>query len=249
MYLQKYLKYLLPLLFTVVFYSCKQQKLHTDFQAVSIDSTLAESASIEKHLAPYRNKLDKTMHTVLAQSDEEFIKQQPESNLSNLVADLTLETARKKGFSPDMCLLNFGGLRTSLPKGNITVGKIYELMPFENEVVVVTISAQQFDSLIHYIIEVGGQPVSGIKIIVNKDKTYQLFDAQGNPWVKKDTYTIVTTDYLAQGGDHMNFFLQPEAYAEAGIKLRDAIIDYVKEKGKKNEHLKGKLDGRIEFIQ
>jgi 2',3'-cyclic-nucleotide 2'-phosphodiesterase (5'-nucleotidase family) len=248
MNIQKYLKYLLPLLFLAVFYSCNHQKTIVDYQVVTIDSTLQESNEFKNSLKPYRDELNKTMNTVLARSDQEFVKKQPESNLSNLVADLTLETAVKKDFKADMCLLNFGGLRTSLPKGNITVGKIYELMPFENEIVTVTISAQQFDSLIHYIIKVGGQPVSGIKIIINKDKTFKLYDVSGNVWPQKKEYTIVTTDYLAQGGDHMDFFLNPVKYQEVGIKLRDAILNYVKEKGDNNELLKGTVDGRIKFL-
>ena len=174
MSIQKYLKYLLPALFAVFFYSCHHHKITTEYHPAVIDSSLSQNAEIEQELQPYRAKLNETMNTVLAQSDEEFVKKQPESNLSNLVADLTLETAVAKGVDADMCLLNFGGLRTSLPKGDITVGKIYELMPFENEIVAVTISAKQFDSLIHYVIKVGGQPVSGIKIIVKKDKTYKL---------------------------------------------------------------------------
>ncbi len=250
MKMQKYFKYLFALLFSVVyFYSCQNKKISTRYRPIAVDSTIQSSRPVEQLLKPYREELDKSMNTVLVISDEEFVKQQPESNLSNLIADLTFQTAKQKNINPDLCLLNFGGLRTSLPKGEITVGKIFELMPFENEIVAVTISEQQFDSLIHYIIKVGGQPVSGIKIKIDKNNSYSLFDAEGNVWKRKKTYTVITTDYLAQGGDHMTFFLHPLAYKNLNIKLRDAIINFMKSKGDKNEHLKGQLDGRIQFIQ
>ena len=72
------------------------------------------------------------MNEVLVISEEEFPKEKgkPETKLGNLVADLSLEIAKRiYEDSVNFCLLNFGGLRTSLPKGEITKGKIFELMP------------------------------------------------------------------------------------------------------------------------
>lgn len=193
------------------------------------------------------------MNEVLVISADEFPKERgkSETKLGNFVADLSLEVANGlykplDNDSIDFCLLNFGGLRTSLPKGEITRGKIFELMPFENELVVVTISETKIIELIMYLKSVGGQPISGFEItfsdMTNEDDLKQLFSEDG-----LSQFKILTSDYLANGGDKMNFFLNPIKIEPVGIKLRDAIIQHCKEQHKKGNQLVGKLDGRITF--
>lgn len=61
----------------------------------------------------------------------------PEGLLGNFVCDLTFDRARNQAKNtPDFCILNKGGLRTPVLKGPITRGKLFELMPFENEIVI-----------------------------------------------------------------------------------------------------------------
>jgi len=195
------------------------------------------------------------MSKVLVISNEDFPKERgkPETKLGNLVADLSLEIANKlyqpiDGNNIDLCLLNFGGLRSSLPKGEITRGKIFELMPFENELVVVTITEANFIKLLTYIKDVGGQPISGeIKLSFNdnnkeEENLKQLLDKSGT-----SEFKILTSDYLANGGDKMNFFLNPAKIETLGVKLRDAIIEYCISENRKGNKLVGKLDGRISF--
>ena len=192
------------------------------------------------------------MNEVLVISAEEFPKERgkSETKLGNLVADLSLEVANEiykptDNDSIDFCLLNFGGLRTSLPKGEITRGKIFELMPFENELVVVTITKEKYDEVIEYIKKSGGQPISGLSIKTNHDLTevIQYWENDKN----KNTIKILTSDYLANGGDNMKFFLNPIKTEPVGIKLRDAIIQHCKNQHKKGKQLTGKIDGRITF--
>ena len=188
------------------------------------------------------------MNEVLIVSAEEFPKERgiPETKLGNLVADLSLEIANKL-YNPtdnhniDFCLLNNGGLRTSLPKGEITRGKIFELMPFENELVVVTITKPNLVTLIEYLKSVGGQPISGGLTIKSESG---IADVVAD-WSNYRSIKILTSDYLANGGDNMNFFLNPIKIEPIGIKLRDAIIQYCKEQNKQGKQLVGKLDGRI----
>lgn len=189
------------------------------------------------------------MNEVLVVSSEEFPKEKgkPETKLGNLVADLSLEIANKL-YNPtdnhniDFCLLNNGGLRTSLPKGEITKGKIFELMPFDNELVVVTITYEKYDDLLEYLKNIGGQPISGLSIYTSYDLTEFI-----ESWTRNKHAKVLTSDYLANGGDKMNFFLNPIKIEPIGIKLRDAIIQYCKEQNKQGKQLTGKLDGRITF--
>ncbi|MDG1315492.1 MAG: 5'-nucleotidase C-terminal domain-containing protein [Flavobacteriaceae bacterium] len=253
-------KYLL--LFTIVFnlISCKPNTyLKSKDTSIQIDSLTNKNTLAEELIKPYKTKLAAEMNEVLVISGDEFPKERgkPETKLGNLVADLSLEVANKlyqptDGDSIDFCLLNFGGLRTSLPKGEITRGKVFELMPFENELVVVTISKKAFDHLTAYLYRVGGQPISkGLTLVQYIEKNNDVIDAKFLIKEKKyriqKEFKIFSSDYLANGGDKMNFFLNPIKIEPVGIKLRDAIIQYCKEQHKKEKQLTGKIDGRITF--
>ena len=252
-------KYLL--LFTIVFnlISCKPSTyFKSEITSLQIDSTTANNKQVDELIQPYKIKLELEMNEVLVISAEEFPResQKPETKLGNLVADLSLEVANEiynpiDNESIDFCLLNFGGLRSSLSKGEITKGKIFELMPFENELVVVTLNKKQLTRLIKYL-HLNPQPISkGITL-----SSYEIFDGTSfqdglstkeNKYRLNKQFKILTSDYLANGGDNMKFFLNPIKTEPIGIKLRDAIIEYCKNEHKKGKQLTGKIDGRITF--
>ncbi|HRN40663.1 MAG TPA: 5'-nucleotidase C-terminal domain-containing protein [Vicingus sp.] len=229
---------------------CKSSVYHPpSWNYLTVDSSITEHQQAKQLIEPYKNALDSEMNEVLVFSAMEFPKEKnkPETLLGNLVADLSLEIITKKfpETKIDFCLLNNGGLRTSLPKGEITRGKIFELMPFDNELVIVTITENQLINLINYIKKVGGQPISAISFdfsTTENNDVKQLFEENG-----LSSINILTSDYLAQGGDNMNFFLNPVKYETTGIKLRDAIIAYCISEHKKGNKLNSKLDGRIRF--
>lgn len=221
--------------------------------SIAVDSTITTNNKAAQLIKPYKEKLDAEMNEVLVISSEEFPKERgkAQTKLGNLVADLSLEVAQKMyADSIDFCLLNFGGLRTSLPKGEITRGKIFELMPFENELVVVTIDSIAFAKLTHYIFEVGGQPISkGITMVDYLDTHGHAWEyhilINENKYRENNEFKILTSDYLANGGDNMTFFANPIKYEKVGIKLRDAIIQYCKEQHQQGKQLKGVIDNRL----
>jgi 2',3'-cyclic-nucleotide 2'-phosphodiesterase (5'-nucleotidase family) len=185
------------------------------------------------------------MNAVVCYSDTPMpkLKNVTESLLGNFVANLTFEVANEKA---DFCLLNFGGLRTSIPKGPITRGKLFELMPFENSLIIVEISDEKFRELIKYLINVNGQPVSNLTLSVSKSDTICK--------IGKDEYIpngqnikVLTTDYLANGGDHMNFFIDPILKQNLGIKLRDAIISHCSSKNTKGEFIGSTIENKFKF--
>ena len=244
------IKYTFVFIIVVNLIGCKPTSyFKTENSTTPINSAIANQEQVNDLIKPYKTMLDAEMNEVLVISAEEFPKERgkSETKLGNLVADLSLEVAQELydknlGF----CLLNFGGLRTSLPKGEITRGKIFELMPFENELVVVTISDKNFSKLIDYLKESGGQPISSDFMFDfssrDNPNSKALFDKTKDYEIK-----ILTSDYLANGGDNMNFFLNPIKIEPVGIKLRDAIIKYCVSENKKGKQLTSNLDGRITF--
>jgi 2',3'-cyclic-nucleotide 2'-phosphodiesterase (5'-nucleotidase family) len=247
------IKRVLATVFTVFLLACQPAVYEkTKDTSINISETTTAHQQATVLISPFKDSLESEMNEVLVLSAEEFPKEKgkPETKLGNLVADLSLEIASKMyDGNIDFCMLNFGGLRTSLPKGEITRGKIFELMPFENELVVVTISKDSISSLIEYLKKVNGQPISGIKLKFKKIGSSNIDNVYGGDWIEitNENVKILTSDYLANGGDNMTFFLNPINYEKVGIKLRDAIIQYCVEQHAQGKQLSGKIEGRIVY--
>jgi 2',3'-cyclic-nucleotide 2'-phosphodiesterase (5'-nucleotidase family) len=202
--------------------------------------------------APYRDSLNVSMNEVLAVIAQPMMKGTPESLLGNFVADLVFEKAvqicKDQGKPlPDFCLLNTGGLRSSLASGPVMLKHIYELMPFDNEIAIVELTGDSVVSLFNYVGERKGAPVSGLRIeIMNAGWTGAVIN--GIPFDTKKSYRVVTSDYLARGGDNMTFFQTPVSYQSTGVKIRDAIIEDVRKSGLSGQTIQVELDGRIRIL-
>ena len=193
-------------------------------------------------ITPYQNGIESQMNEVLCVSEMEMNKGKPESLLGNFVTDLCLNYA-----DAHVCVMNSGGLRSSLPKGNITRGDIYTLMPFENELVVLELDIESFKGLVEYITKRGGEPFSGMTLKASS-KGYDIEEVSRMEdffdFNKGDKIRVLTSDYLANGGDKMWFFKDKEQI-KVGIKLRDAIIDHCS----KSDTISSKLDNRLIFTE
>lgn len=216
------------------------------------DSTTTSDIRLDSLIAPYKRIIDAEMNEVLIISETAMVKDQPEGLLGNMVADIVLKKTLDKlpiniQEEPVFCVLNNGGLRTSLPEGDISRKKIYELMPFENEIVVLTLSPENAQELMNYIARSGGVPVAGIKMGIQKNEAVNIF-VNGKPFDKNKNYKIVTSDYLAEGGDKMFFFKNPINKEIIGLKIRDVLIEHMKEEHKKGKTLSAKKDERIYLI-
>ncbi len=244
---------ILYILLIVLTTQCRQTYEVTDIKSNNsdVDSILLVNLSSEVIISPYRTQLEEEMNEVLNTSAIVMEKGTPEGVLGNFVADLTYYRIKTDtNFNADFCVLNNGGLRASLPKGDITRGKLYELMPFENEIVIVELNEDNMIELLEYIrtrsVNKGasGVPVSGIRVALKESKIDRVFIGV-KTFQKGRTYHVVTTDYLANGGDQMSFFKNPVSKVHTGIKLRDAIIEHVVMLNNKGIELNAQLDGRI----
>lgn len=233
--------------FLVLFFGCSHRKsfVKTEYNDIDI-SYFDHDQHIDSILSPYKILVRTTMDEVINTAPKAMIKDQPESELGNFVCDLSMETIKKNmpNVSIDICIFNNGGFRAPLPSGDITKGNIYELMPFENELVLLTIAGNKINELAKYIAFSGGQPVAGIKLGI-KDKMPIDFLINNLPADTNRTYQILTSDYLAQGGDKMTFFNNPIEVIKTNLKMRDAILNYVIELKKNNHLVESKLDGRV----
>ena len=214
-----------------------------------VNSNVVDS-SIYKAINPYKKAHDEQMYIVLAKSEDALIKADVESTLGNFFCDAVMfETKKILGKDSTMlnaAVFNKGGLRNSLPKGNITVGNIFELMPFDNEVVLLKLSGEQFKDMLHKICEKGGIPVGGIRMVMKGNKPIDVF-VNGKAFDETKDYWVVTSDYLANGGDSYTFFKNAKERKIMNVLLRNMIINYCEDITKLGNTIKPQLDGRIQL--
>jgi 2',3'-cyclic-nucleotide 2'-phosphodiesterase (5'-nucleotidase family) len=205
-------------------------------------------------LLPYTNKLSDEMSEIISYSDTSLIDYKPESPLSNFISDLVLDFAQKfveksqPGVVVNFSLVNHGGLRTSLPKGKIAVRDIFELMPFENELVLLKLVGIQVAELADNIASRGGEGVSGISFGMHSDKAENI-TIQNKPLESDSTYWMVTSDYIANGGDKMKILGYASQRISTGAKIRDVIINHLRDLKLKGQTITAKTDGRIYHVE
>ena len=234
--------------FALVLQACAPKKLAVksiETNAVVLNQMSAEDKEFVDLINPYKIQIDKEMNQVLIVSNAAAMKGQPEGELGNLVADIILAKANDYAKQKvDVCMLNNGGLRSALPAGEITLGKVFELMPFENEMVVVTMDGKKMQQMFNYAAKEGGMPLAGATAEI-KDTAAVNIKIGGEAFDENKTYKVATSDYLAAGGDKMKFFKNPVAYEPMKKKIRDAIIEYMMDENKKGNKLNPHKDGRL----
>jgi len=215
-------------------------KTSVNYQTIEASSTTNEK--LEELISPYDEALKTEMSVVIGSINYDMFKARPEGLLSNFTADLVLSEVNEMAeHEADICLLNHGGLRAPLLSGKITVGNVYELMPFENEIVILELEGKKIAEIANYFSETGGEPIANAEINLSA-KSILISGKEINPNL---TYKVATTDYLANGGDKMYFFSKPVNYVKTGVKMRDMIINHIKEETLEGKVLKAELDGRV----
>jgi len=244
-------KNIILFLTVLLLFSCKNEPQHLvkiEGKLLPITEKILPVKEIESIIKPYREKVEKEMNTVLSYTPVNLTRndRKLESSLGNLMADLCYQKANtifnsRTGKNIDFALFNYGGIRAGIPQGVITNQHAFKLMPFENNLVVVELSAIKVIELINYLIaSKRAHPLSKhINLTITKNGyTLKINNAPIN---KSKTYHVLTSDYLQNGGDNMNFFKNPISLYKLDYKVRNAIIDYFKE----TDTIKVTLDGRF----
>jgi 2',3'-cyclic-nucleotide 2'-phosphodiesterase (5'-nucleotidase family) len=233
------------------FASCKTtyQPATVQYKDYRLTQANKKNEEISAFLKPYSDSVNKSMKDIIAVAAIELEKKQPEGTLGNVLADAMLTLAKQKYHEViDASFINYGGIRLpSLPAGNITRGKIFELSPFDNIIVLLKINGKILHEFVNHITAKNGWPVAGISWQI-KDKQATFILVNGRPLDDTATYTIATLDYVANGGDDCNM-LKPIAQMNNGIVFRDAIIEYFSMWMQQGKQLSAKIENRISNVQ
>ena len=198
-------------------------------------------------LLPYKARLDSAMQHVLGRAAVSMEAGRPEGLLSNLVADILRGAAEEVlGRPADMGLVNVGGIRSTLTRGDVTTGDVYEILPFENTLCVLTLEGRTLKQLFENIAVRRGEGVSGVRLVVSEDGRVLEATVGGRPVDDGRTYTVATLDYLAEGNDGMTALRQAkDCVCPPGATLRSLFIGYVERQAARGQALTARMEGRI----
>ncbi len=214
---------------------------------IAIDSlTATADTDVANFLQPYRQGLNRTMNEVLTRTTGRIEKGQPNGPLNDLLTDALLQQASLRYGKPvDFSHLNFGGIRNNLPEGDITTGSIFEVMPFDNQLVVLTLTGDMVYQLLNHFAAGNKLVVGGLRTKIHDGKVQSLTFANGRTLQPNETYTVAMSDYIADGGDNANFLKNAIRRENINYLIRDALIDYFRQQGKSGQPITPVTDGRV----
>jgi 2',3'-cyclic-nucleotide 2'-phosphodiesterase (5'-nucleotidase family) len=203
---------------------------------IPLTENLSQNSQIDNFIKPYRDKINNDMSEILAYNPETIDKSgEWQSNIGNLMADITMIYGNKvyqkrNQKNIDLVILNHGGIRSILPKGNLTMRNAYQIAPFENSLFVIELKGEQILEFCNYFInEKKPHPLSGISFNIDNNKKPINIMIQNKPIDLEKIYSVGTSDYLSNGGDNMVFFKKNVGIFDMDYKLRNILIDYLKD--------------------
>lgn len=191
-----------------------------NYKLIAVKGSSTENDKLGKLIKPYSDSLAIEMNQVIAYADTSFIPERPCGNLNNWYASAVLvnQTKTVRLATPAICLLNFGGIRATINKGDVKMGDIFKIAPFDNMVVWVKMPVSVLPEIANYLMKSGGEPIAGA---ILEDGQLKI------PGLTEETkeIIIITSDYLANGGDKMYFFQKATDISNTGKLMRDCLIE------------------------
>lgn len=246
--------YILSTLLVVSCSSYKQaEKKAPEFAIVKISGQIVEmnkeqgtNAEMQAFVNKYKGTLDQQMNEVLGTSSEFMQKGSPQSLLTNLTSDVMKEYGDKQlEDGADVSFMNVNGHRATLPKGELTLGNLFEVYSFDNTITFLEVKGEDLIKVFEAYARMGGAGISSNARLVANDRKLKSVTLDGKTIDSSKIYNIVTIDYLADGNNGMKALRDAVSINNTGITLRDIMIDYVREQTAQGKQISSQLDGRI----
>jgi len=238
---------ILFVLSVISFCSCS----HTPKSVVSAEETLIsinskadaiQDTAYIRMLQPKSDSLERQLDVVIGYAPEALTVKKPECTMLNWATDALYDMAKEvyKG-EVDLAVTNIGGMRTNWQAGDITRRQVYELMPFDNRLVILTLEGKDVRNLCNVFARQGGQGVSRQLRMEIKDKKAQNIRLNGRKIVDSAVYYVATSDYLSTGADNFTPLTRAIEKHETRHKIRDLYMKYIETR----KTVKAAVDGRM----
>lgn len=239
------MRHLLWIWFLIISCSSVQHTTGIDGNAKYVNDTIQPDPRINAVLSPYQSAISENMAEVIARVTTPLEKQRPEGTLGNWLSDALRNTLIRQGHDVDLAILNYGGVRIpSVGVGDLTIGRIYEIWPFDDPVVILHLTGNELLTFLRKIADSGGWPISsGNKMVIHRKKM-ESFLHNGKEVDADKVYNVAVTKYVAQGGDDTDF-LKTVSQTELTILVRDAFIEEARYLGKLGQPVQSVIESRI----
>lgn len=231
--------------------TCK--KLHPDLYDLR-----SYGRSMSDFITPYRDSLEQKMSAVLGRCAHDMPRFRPESPLGNFASDVLRAVGNEHYDHPmDIGVMNVGGLRNDLYAGDLKLGDIYRVFPFENTLAILELKGAQVEEMVHQSEGKRLEAYSGISCTLNVEHTINAegetiekttasdIKVNGEPIDPERIYYVATIDYLAEGNDGLLALTKADKYTNTGILLRDLMVEYIKAQNARGKDIDAKIEGRI----
>jgi len=193
----------------------------------------------------FQGKMTEETQKIIGTANRTLAKGKPQSLLTNFTADAMLDYASSLWGPVDFAVMNVGGIRNTMNKGNVSVGDMYEIYPFTNRLVLLELPGKAVKEFFDFVAEAGGEGLSKNIEVVIKDKSVESLKIGEKAVDENKIYRIATIDYLAEGNDGMTAFTKAVKVTDSNKLLRDIMIEYVKTLTAENKTIDAQLDNRI----
>lgn len=214
----------------------------------------ADDVEANAAIADIINKVKDDQQSVLSEvvgksavdlvGEREFVRTS-ETNLGNLITDAILAES-----GADVALTNGGGIRASIPAGDITVGQVITVLPFGNYIQTKRVTGADLKAALElgvgsYPESLGGFPhVSGLEFSFDENKPegqrVHSMTIDGKPVDLAATYLLATNDFMAAGGDNYTMF-KDYPIENDFASLEEALIKHIRSLGELNPTVEGRI--------
>lgn len=188
-----------------------------------------DSDPVKKIVAKYQNQIKKEMNVTIGESTQALTLKNKYNGpfpLGNIISDVIRKTQ-----NVDIGIINTGGVRSNLNAGPITVGEIFQILPFDNAIVKFRTSGSEVER----IIKTNASRLGKAKNMQFSGLVYSYQNGQvkdikvgGQPLDTNKTYSMATVDFVFDGGEKLDFKTNASQINRTGIIIRDLMLDFVK---------------------
>jgi 2',3'-cyclic-nucleotide 2'-phosphodiesterase (5'-nucleotidase family) len=195
-------------------------------QFYKIEQGDPQDSAMTAMLSSYKAGVDTQMQVVVGRTDIPLSKAQPECTLGNFIVDALFNKAKETDGGVEAAVFNYGGIRLPyIAPGIITLGKMYELMPFDDVIVIAEVPGDVMKEFCDHMAKWKGWPVSGMRFRIENGKAVDI-EIGGRPLNEQLVYKIAINEYISKGGDNCIFMVKLKKRSTVSV-LREAMVEYV----------------------
>ncbi len=221
---------------------------------IIMDAGVAEAEAVVARIAEAAQPLDEIRNEVVAETSEAIDGERDscramECEMGNLVADAMLDRVADQGIQ--IAFQNGGGLRASIDAGDVTMGEVLTVLPFQNTLSTFRVSGavivEALENGVSQIEEGAGRfpQVAGLSFVVDAsaEPGARISDVMvdGAPIDPNTMYGVVSNNYVRNGGDGYRMFIDAQDAYDYGPDVADVTAEYLAENGPYTPY----TDGRI----